>query len=196
MFYLYANGYDPAQVYPYLLAFLGLVLSTEFLRFTLDSFNVLYCRVVGPLMRQSEIHSRVNGVAYYLAGTVPISLFFFMAWPELNRFPLTTRMHCGSLLFSKGYRIAFHHLPIMGRPDSKYLRPLVGSVHAPVRQKVLGRVLRCRGYWCACDLRLLFCVLSGYVLRGSWSAFLCFCALWWSRCRIFRSFGRFCLSGW
>ncbi|KAI7849471.1 hypothetical protein BDC45DRAFT_428475, partial [Circinella umbellata] len=62
--------YSIEDTYPALVAFLSLVLSTEVLRFSWDSFNVLYCKVMGSLMRKSEIHSRLNGTAYYLMGVL------------------------------------------------------------------------------------------------------------------------------
>ncbi|KAF7722846.1 hypothetical protein EC973_002648 [Apophysomyces ossiformis] len=48
----------------------------ELLRFSVEWFNVLYCRVLGSLMRRTEISSRLNGVVYYLAGCV-IVLYAF-----------------------------------------------------------------------------------------------------------------------
>jgi hypothetical protein len=65
---LFIHDYDTRIIYPPLAAFLCVVLTGEFLRFQFDWFNVLYCKVLGPLMRQSEISSRFNGVVYYLAG--------------------------------------------------------------------------------------------------------------------------------
>ncbi|KAI9316865.1 hypothetical protein BX666DRAFT_205150 [Dichotomocladium elegans] len=74
--YLYQRGYTGEDIYPFLVAFLSVVLATEAMRFSSDRFNVLYCKVLGPLMRQSEVKSRVNGVAYYLAGC-NFSLYLF-----------------------------------------------------------------------------------------------------------------------
>ncbi|KAI8368276.1 phosphatidate cytidylyltransferase [Radiomyces spectabilis] len=68
--YHYSNGYDTTDVIPYLVAYLALVLTGEVLRFSFDWFNVLYCRILGPLMRQTEIKSRWNGVVYYLAASI------------------------------------------------------------------------------------------------------------------------------
>ncbi|CAO3600626.1 unnamed protein product [Absidia cylindrospora] len=65
---LFLHDYDTRIIYPPLAAFLCLVLTGEFLQFQFDWFNVLYCKVLGPLMRQSEVSSRFNGVVYYLAG--------------------------------------------------------------------------------------------------------------------------------
>ena len=74
--YLYKNDFNSEDTYPALVAFLSLVLSTEFLRFSWDGFNVLYCNVMGSLMRKSEIHSRLNGTAYYLMGVL-VALYVF-----------------------------------------------------------------------------------------------------------------------
>lgn len=76
MLYLYKNGYDTSDIYPILTAYLALVVAGELLRFSFDGFNVLYCNVMGPLMRKTEIHSRVNGVVYYLMGCI-FALYFF-----------------------------------------------------------------------------------------------------------------------
>jgi diacylglycerol kinase (CTP) len=66
------------------MAGLCLVMTGECLRFNVDGFNVLYCKILGPLMRQSEISSRYNGVVYYLAGNpflLSLSLFFsYITW--------------------------------------------------------------------------------------------------------------------
>ncbi|KAI8148956.1 hypothetical protein BJV82DRAFT_653164 [Fennellomyces sp. T-0311] len=74
--YFYKHGYDSSDIYPALVAFLSVVLVTEALRFSSHSFNVLYCKVMGPLMRKSEVATRINGVAYYLAGCI-FALYVF-----------------------------------------------------------------------------------------------------------------------
>ncbi|KAG0168322.1 hypothetical protein DFQ28_004991 [Apophysomyces sp. BC1034] len=76
VYYLYTHGYDTSDIYPVLTVFLCLVLTGELFRFSMDWFNVLYCRVLGPLMRKTEVASRLNGVVYYLAGCV-IVLYAF-----------------------------------------------------------------------------------------------------------------------
>lgn len=65
---LFMHGFDTKYIYPPLTAFLCVVLTGEVLRFQFEWFNVLYCKVLGPLMRQSEVSTRFNGVVYYLAG--------------------------------------------------------------------------------------------------------------------------------
>lgn len=76
MLYLYLAGVDPQDVYPYLVAFLSVVSTAELLRFNFEWFNNLYCIILGPLMRKSEIKMRINGVVYYLAGCI-IVLYWF-----------------------------------------------------------------------------------------------------------------------
>lgn len=78
--YLYMQGVEAKSIYPPLIAFLSVVLTTEVMRFSSDSFNVLYCKVCGPLMRQSEVKSRINGVAYYLAG----KYMFYLSYKPSN----------------------------------------------------------------------------------------------------------------
>ena len=67
--YLYMNGTETNEVYPLLTVFLCIVSSAEFLRFNVDWFNRLYCSLLGPLMRPTEVKTRINGVVYYLLGT-------------------------------------------------------------------------------------------------------------------------------
>ncbi|KAG2197583.1 hypothetical protein INT46_000857 [Mucor plumbeus] len=74
--YLYMNGTETQDVYPILIVFLCIVGSAEFLRFNFEWFNQLYCYLLGPLMRPSEIKNRINGVVYYLLGCV-IVLYYF-----------------------------------------------------------------------------------------------------------------------
>ncbi|KAI9473829.1 MAG: phosphatidate cytidylyltransferase [Benjaminiella poitrasii] len=73
--YLYLNGTDTRDVYPILTVFLCIVLTGEFLRFNFDWFNDLYCYILGPLMRPSEVN-KLNGVVYYLLGCI-IVLYAF-----------------------------------------------------------------------------------------------------------------------
>lgn len=68
VFYLYLNNVDTKDVYPPLTYFLMFVGSWEFLRFNIEWVNWLYCYLLGPLMRPSEVKTRINGVIYYLLG--------------------------------------------------------------------------------------------------------------------------------
>ncbi|KAG1045613.1 hypothetical protein G6F46_010926 [Rhizopus delemar] len=74
--YLYMNGIDTSDVYPKLVALLSIVGTAELLRFNFEWFNVIYCHVLGPLMRTTEIKTRINGVVYYLLGCI-IVLYSF-----------------------------------------------------------------------------------------------------------------------
>lgn len=66
--YLYTHGYEPSDIYPALTALLVIVGSAEILRFSSSWFNSIYISLLGPMMRKTEISSRVNGVVYYLLG--------------------------------------------------------------------------------------------------------------------------------
>ncbi|ORZ26063.1 cytidylyltransferase family-domain-containing protein [Absidia repens] len=73
---LFTYDYDPISICPLLTAFLCLVLTGEWIRFHVDGFNVVYCKILGPLMRQSEVSSKVNGVVYYITGCL-IAIYLF-----------------------------------------------------------------------------------------------------------------------
>lgn len=79
------GGVEAIDVYPILIAMLSVVGSAELLRFNLEWFNRLYCYLLGPLMRPSEVNNRINGVVYYLLGMYHLSinlcvykLYFFL----------------------------------------------------------------------------------------------------------------------
>ncbi|KAI8062399.1 hypothetical protein BC940DRAFT_308918 [Gongronella butleri] len=74
--YLFVQGFDTAVIWPPLAAFLCVVMTAEFMRFRVDWFNVLYCKVLGPLMRKSEVSTRYNGVVYYLTGCIFVLYVF------------------------------------------------------------------------------------------------------------------------
>jgi diacylglycerol kinase (CTP) len=63
-------GADTKDIYPILTVFLCIVGSAELLRFNFEWFNRLYCFLLGPLMRPSEVKNRINGVVYYLLGKI------------------------------------------------------------------------------------------------------------------------------
>ncbi|KAI8636341.1 phosphatidate cytidylyltransferase [Parasitella parasitica] len=63
---LFHYSIETQDVYPILMLFLCIVGSAEFLRFNFEWFNQLYCYLLGPLMRPTEIKNRINGVVYYL----------------------------------------------------------------------------------------------------------------------------------
>lgn len=76
--YLYFHGADTKDVYPSLTVFLCIVGSAELLRFNFEWFNKIYCTVLGPLMRPSEVKTRINGVVYYLLGKFSIYMCAFL----------------------------------------------------------------------------------------------------------------------
>lgn len=73
--YLYTQNVDYTKVkWPLMYAFV-IILSLDLLRLRWPLFNKAYCRTVGALMRQKEIHS-YNGVLWYLLGLI-FSFSFF-----------------------------------------------------------------------------------------------------------------------
>ncbi|ORX49102.1 hypothetical protein DM01DRAFT_1309141 [Hesseltinella vesiculosa] len=100
--YLFVQGFDTNVIYPPLMAFLCVVLTGEWLRFRVEWFNVLYCKILGPLMRKSEVHARYNGVVYYLGGCIFVLYVFprdiaalsiiYLSWTD------PTASICGRLL--------------------------------------------------------------------------------------------------
>ncbi|KAG2201665.1 hypothetical protein INT47_003891 [Mucor saturninus] len=74
--YIIMGGVEASDVYPILTAMLCVVGSAEVLRFNAEWFNRIYCYVLGPLMRPSEVKNRINGVVYYLLGCVIVIYFF------------------------------------------------------------------------------------------------------------------------
>lgn len=73
--HLYRNGTHPDDLIPPLSACLVPIASADLLRFYSPSFNALYIRVLGALMRESEVKGW-NGVVWYLVGTVAVLKFF------------------------------------------------------------------------------------------------------------------------
>ncbi|KAF2458738.1 hypothetical protein BDY21DRAFT_385201 [Lineolata rhizophorae] len=65
--WLYARGSQPSSIHPVLLAALIPIASIDLLRHHWAPFNALYVRVLGALMRESEVDG-YNGVIWYLAG--------------------------------------------------------------------------------------------------------------------------------
>ncbi|KAK6537742.1 hypothetical protein TWF694_011908 [Orbilia ellipsospora] len=74
--HLYKTGVQPASITPVLGYALIPIVSADILRFVSPSFNWLYIRVLGALMRESEF-SGWNGVIWYMIGT----------WTVLATFP-------------------------------------------------------------------------------------------------------------
>jgi diacylglycerol kinase (CTP) len=64
---LYASGFQKPDIHPYLFALLIPVTTTDILRHNFPAFNKFYIKMLGALMRESEV-SGYNGVIWYLAG--------------------------------------------------------------------------------------------------------------------------------
>ncbi|MCJ1244835.1 hypothetical protein MMC30_002036 [Trapelia coarctata] len=75
--HLYSRGTQTDAIHPWLLGALVPIVSVEFLRHRIPSFNRFYIQVLGALMRESEVNERYNGVIWYLLG----------AWVSLRFFP-------------------------------------------------------------------------------------------------------------
>jgi len=65
--HLYTRGTSPASIHPWLLTALIPIASVDYARHTFPTFNRLYIRCLGALMRESEVEG-YNGVIWYLLG--------------------------------------------------------------------------------------------------------------------------------
>lgn len=72
--HLYAKGTSPASIHPWLLRALIPIATTDFLRHKFPRFNQLYIRLLGALMRESEV-TGWNGVIWYLLGAWSVLRF-------------------------------------------------------------------------------------------------------------------------
>lgn len=68
---LYKLDYEPTSIVPPLAAALVPVASADVARFYSPSFNAFYIRMLGALMRESEVRGW-NGVVWYLVGTITV----------------------------------------------------------------------------------------------------------------------------
>jgi diacylglycerol kinase (CTP) len=73
--YLYRNGHQPSSITPPLAAALLPIASADLLRFYSPAFNALYIRLLGALMRESEV-AAWNGVVWYLVGSITVLSVF------------------------------------------------------------------------------------------------------------------------
>jgi len=71
----FISGLETNQITPYLLGALVPVATADYLRFTFPSFNRVYVRVLGALMRETE-YDAWNGVIWYMLGVWIILSFF------------------------------------------------------------------------------------------------------------------------
>ena len=74
--HLYTRGVQTTTIHPWLLGALVPIASVEFLRHGSAGFNRLYIRVLGALMRESEVNDKYNGVIFYLLGAWAVLRFF------------------------------------------------------------------------------------------------------------------------
>lgn len=72
--HLYSRGTSAASIHPWLLGALIPIASTDYLRHTFPRFNRFYIRVLGALMRESEVEGW-NGVIWYLLGAWTVLRF-------------------------------------------------------------------------------------------------------------------------
>jgi diacylglycerol kinase (CTP) len=71
----YISGMQPSYISPYIIGALVPVATADYLRFTFPSFNRIYVRVLGALMRETEFNTW-NGVIWYMLGVWIILTFF------------------------------------------------------------------------------------------------------------------------
>lgn len=72
--HLYTKGTSAASIHPWLLGALIPIATTDFLRHKFPPVNQLYIRVLGALMRESEV-TGWNGVIWYLLGAWSVLRF-------------------------------------------------------------------------------------------------------------------------
>ena len=73
--YLYRHGHQPKSITPPLAAALLPIASADVLRFYSPAINALYIRLLGALMRESEV-AAWNGVVWYLVGSITVLSVF------------------------------------------------------------------------------------------------------------------------
>ena len=71
MLYLYTHGYQPARLTPWLAYALVPIATADWLRLNYPAVNRFYIRMLGALMRESEVRG-TNGVVWYLVGTLTV----------------------------------------------------------------------------------------------------------------------------
>lgn len=73
--YLYSRGIQTYQITPWLFSALVPIAATDFLRHRFEAVNKLYIKVLGALMRETEVQG-YNGVIWYLLGAYVVLKFF------------------------------------------------------------------------------------------------------------------------
>ncbi|KAL8799017.1 MAG: hypothetical protein Q9200_007642, partial [Gallowayella weberi] len=71
---LYSRGVSTNSIHPWLLGALIPIASVDYLRHTFPGFNRFYIRILGALMRESEVEGW-NGVIWYLLGAWTVLRF-------------------------------------------------------------------------------------------------------------------------
>ncbi|ODV88390.1 hypothetical protein CANCADRAFT_32999 [Tortispora caseinolytica NRRL Y-17796] len=72
---LFNRDVNSATVLPVLIKFLAVVVCTDLMRFKWEWFSNLYIKVLGSLMRESEVE-QLNGVVWYLVGLIVVFYFY------------------------------------------------------------------------------------------------------------------------
>ncbi len=73
--HLYSRGTNAVDIHPWLLGALVPIASVDYARHTFPPFNRFYIRLLGALMRESEVDGW-NGVIWYLLGAWTVLRFF------------------------------------------------------------------------------------------------------------------------
>lgn len=73
--HLYTRGTSAASIHPWLLGAMIPIASADFARHKFPAFNRFYIRVLGALMRESEVDG-YNGVIWYLLGAWTVLRFY------------------------------------------------------------------------------------------------------------------------
>lgn len=73
--YFYSRGIQTYQITPWLFSALVPIAATDFLRHRFEAVNKLYIRLLGALMRETEVDG-YNGVIWYLLGAYIVLKFF------------------------------------------------------------------------------------------------------------------------
>ncbi|KAJ9293034.1 hypothetical protein DTO271G3_8169 [Paecilomyces variotii] len=73
--YLYSRGIQTYQITPWLFSALVPIAAIDFLRHRFEAVNKLYIKLLGALMRETEVQG-YNGVIWYLLGAYVVLKFF------------------------------------------------------------------------------------------------------------------------
>lgn len=70
------EGHESSDIYPWLMYAAIPITIVDLVRHQFAWFNRIYVRVMGALMRESEVHDKYNGVIFYLVGAFSVLRFF------------------------------------------------------------------------------------------------------------------------